>query len=392
MSSVIEKRTDSARKLVHSSLQDNSVKRPTKTTTKAAAASVLPAEVSTLQFISALRGDARHLELQSNSVDLVVTSPPYWRKRDYKVSGQIGQERTPEQYVESILIALRSWRRVLRPTGSVFLNLGDTYRKCSLVEIPSMVMIAARADGWLIRNRIIWAKGNGTPDPVKNRLASRHEFIIHMTPRRRYYYDLFGFAEKFGNGANPGDVWVINPKKTKSEHLAPFPEEIVERILTLACPPEVCVACGTPRHRVTRRTRRLNPERQQARRAMKLAREAGLTREHIAAIQATGISDAGKALHFQNGTSSARVRELATEAKKILGGYFREFTFAQRETVRWTRCKCRRGFMPGLVLDPFMGAGTTLRVAARMGFSAIGVDLSQGTKKEFTSVAETVFV
>jgi DNA modification methylase len=392
LSSVIEKRTNGNRNLTHNSLQDSSVKAATWTKASGTFGAGPPEEVSALRFISALRGDARDLKLQPNSVDLVVTSPPYWRKRDYKVSGQIGQERTPEEYVESILTALREWRHALRTTGSVFLNLGDTYQKCSLVEIPSMVMIAARADGWLIRNRIIWAKGNGTPDPVKNRLASRHEFIIHMTPRRRYYYDLFGFAEKFGNGANPGDVWVINPKKTKSEHLAPYPDEVVERILTLACPLEVCVSCGAPRHRVTRRTSRLNPERQQARRAMKLAREAGLTREHIAAIQATGISDAGKALHFQNGTSSAKVRKLAAEAKKILGGYFREFTFARRETVRWTRCKCRRGFMPGVVLDPFMGTGTTLRVAAQMGYSAIGVDLSRATKREFASVAKTVFV
>lgn len=125
---------------------------------------------------------------------------------------------------------------------------------------------------------------------------------------------------------------------------------------------------------------------------MKIAREAGLTRDHIAAIQATGISDAGKALHFQNGTSSAKVRKLAAEAKKILGGYFREFTFARRETIRWTKCKCRQGFMPGVVLDPFMGTGTTLRVATRMGYSAIGVDLSPETGREFASIAKTIFL
>lgn len=110
---------------------------------------------------------------------------------------------------------------------------------------------------------------------------------------------------------------------------------------------------------------------------MQLADEAGLTDEHIAAIQATGVSDAGKALRTQTGTgrNSARVQQLAAEAKEALGGYFREFTFAQKRTTGWTRCQHRDIAVPGVVLDPFMGTGTTLRVARELNRSAIGVDL-----------------
>jgi hypothetical protein len=110
---------------------------------------------------------------------------------------------------------------------------------------------------------------------------------------------------------------------------------------------------------------------------MELAREHRLTAEHIAAIQATGVSDAGKALLFQNGTgrNSAEVRRLAAEAKAVLGGYFREFTFAKRRTVGWTECECAAPTVPGVLLDPFMGTGTALQAAYALGRSAIGVDL-----------------
>ncbi|MGB7923493.1 MAG: site-specific DNA-methyltransferase [Pyrinomonadaceae bacterium] len=354
----------------------------------------IAANSTDLQFISAFCGDARQLNLGPRSVDLIVTSPPYWRKRDYKISGQIGRERTPGQYVNEILSAVREWRRVLKPTGSVFLNIGDTFSNRSLVDIPGRIVVAAREDGWIIRNKIIWAKDNGVPEPAKDRLASRHEYIIHMTVGQRYYYDLFGYTERFGNGANPGDVWVINPGRNQSDHLAPFPEEIVERILTLACPTEVCVKCGAPRRRKVRRTNKLNPNRPQARRAMEIARERGLTRAHIAAIQATGIGDTGKALHIQTGSgrSSAKVRRLAREAKQILGGYFREFTFPLWKSVGWTRCGCRQGFAPGVALDPCMGTATTLKVAARMGRSAVGVDLSPKSLRGVKSLLTPIFV
>lgn len=320
-------------------------------------------------------GDARRTGLPDNSVDLIVTSPPYWNKRDYGHSDQIGQEPNEEAYVESIMDCLEEWRRVLRPHGSVFLNVGDTYHNKSLLGIPGQIEWRAKKN-WLIRNRIIWAKETGMPDPVKNRLANRHEYVIHLTYKPNYYYDLVGYSEEFGNGANPGDVWTINPERNMGAHLAPYPRELVRRAIFLAAPQQVCATCHVPRRRHVERTAELDPSRPQARRAMELAKEKGLTPEHIRAVQAFGVSDVGKATKFQSGTgrNTLEVQRLAAEAKAALGGYFREFTFAKKRTVGWT--DCGHG-TPGraVVLDPFAGTGTTLKAATEEGRDAIGVDL-----------------
>lgn len=321
-------------------------------------------------------GDARATGLAENSVDLVVTSPPYWKKRDYGHPDQIGLEATPDAFVSSIMDCLTEWKRVLRPTGSIFLNIGDTYLRRSLVGIPGRIETAAVDAGWSIRNRIIWAKTGGMPEPARNRLANRHEYIIHLTYKPTYYYDLAAYRQYMETNANPGDVWMIEPERSMSAHLAPFPKEIVRRAITLACPEQVCLTCGRPRRRVEERTAILDETRPQARRAMELAREHDLTPEHIKAIQATGVSDVGKATKFQNGTgrNAAEVQRLAAEAKAALGGYFREFTFAKRETVGWTDCGHGTPGR-GVVLDPFVGTGTTAGVAVDMGRDAIGVDL-----------------
>jgi len=317
------------------------------------------------------------IPIPDESVDLIVTSPPYWNKRDYGFEGQIGQEKTPEGYIERMSDCLREWRRVLKKTGSLFLNVGDSYYGKTLLNVPGMLEEAAKDAGWLCRNRIIWAKPTGMPEPAKDRLACRYEYIIHLTKSKIYFYDTQAYREYLGTDATPSDVWTFPPDRSMSSHLAPFPKELVRRAVILGCPEAVCGECQKPIVRTLTRSTQLDESRPQAKRAMEIAREAGLSKDHIRAIQAFGISDAGKATRFQNGTgrSAQSVVDLAAEAKKSLGGYFREFTFAPWETAGWESTCGHHGLKRAVVLDPFVGTGTTLRVARELGRDSVGVDL-----------------
>jgi hypothetical protein len=140
----------------------------------------------------------------------------------------------------------------------------------------------------------------------------------------------------------------------------------------------VCNTCGKPYRRQVGPSEQLNPDRQQARQAMRRFAEAGLTKDHLAAIRAVGISDTGmgKKLQQGSGRNSPRVQQLADQAKAALGGYFREFTFAPKEHLGWEKCDCKPSSRPGCVLDPFAGSNTSLFAAKELGFSAIGVDLT----------------
>lgn len=324
---------------------------------------------------------ANAISLELDSVDLIVTSPPYWKKRDYGTEDQLGQESSPDKYINNLIDALDHWRTFLRPTGSIFLNIGDTYDNKSLVGIPGRFTKAAQEAGWTIRNEITWAKDNGIPSSAKDRLVPRHESIYHLVQDRdNYYYDLHGYSTLYGNGSNPGDVWRITHDQNTGGHLAPFPRDLVRRTLILACPTSVCTACGEPRRRIRERgLTELNPDRPQARRAMEIFDENDdLTEDHIRAIQSVGISDVGKAKEFQVGAgeNDDEVQELAEEAKDILGGYFREFTFPQWTTAGWTECDCDDpAYDRGRVFDPFSGSGTTIQVALSLGYHGFGTDL-----------------
>lgn len=329
------------------------------------------------------QGDARRIcdikEIGSNSVDLVVTSPPYWQRRDYGHDDQLGQESTPEAYAKALIDTVDGWKEVLRSHASVFLNVGDTYRDGFLVGVPALVQVEARRRGWETANWVVWAKDYGMPEPHPSRLARRHETVLQLVRSKDYYFDLHALKDHLGQTSNPGNVWRLHHARNKNGHTAPFPPDLARYAILVAGPTYVCQRCKKPYERqLTHTATNLDESRPQARRALEIYRDSELTKEHLAAIRAVGISDAGKGKRLQNGAgqNAERVQELAREAKEVLGGYFREFTFAAKQHDGWMPgCTCDAPTEAGTVLDPFMGSGTTLRVAQELRRNALGVDL-----------------
>ena len=148
-----------------------------------------------------LQGDVldRLRELPESSVQCVVTSPPYWRQRNYGMSGQMGLEQTPEIYTDRMVEVFREARRILREDGTLWLNLGDKwasggngdggYKDKDLVGVPWMVAFALRADGWYLRQCNIWAKPNCMPESVRDRSTASHEYVFQLSKSNDYFYD-----------------------------------------------------------------------------------------------------------------------------------------------------------------------------------------------------------
>jgi len=175
-------------------------------------------------LIDILCGDVREVlaTLPDQSVQCCVTSPPYWGLRDYGMPGQIGLEKSPQEYVDTIVGVFRAVHRVLKDDGTLWLNLGDSYaanrsyqvpstkggakhspaqgalgasvvpdglKPKDLVGIPWRVAFALQADGWYLRSDIVWCKPNAMPESVQDRPTRAHEYIFLLTKSERYYYD-----------------------------------------------------------------------------------------------------------------------------------------------------------------------------------------------------------
>lgn len=147
-----------------------------------------------------LVGDCRDLarSLPANHFHSIVTSPPYYNQRDYHHRDQVGRESSPSLYIQSLVEIFREVRRTLRPDGTFWLNLGDSYargplpggiKKKDLIGIPWMLAFALRADGWHFRSDIIWTKPNGTPESVRDRPSRCHEYVFLLTKTAQYFYD-----------------------------------------------------------------------------------------------------------------------------------------------------------------------------------------------------------
>ena len=225
------------------------------------------------------QADARNAwrYIQENSVDAIVTSPPYFGLRDYGMDGQLGQEDTALEFVEVLADLLTSYgERVMKPAGSLWLNLGDTYTDRALALMPERTTLALSERGWKLRNRVVWHKTKAMPSPARDRLTARWEPMLHFVRSDDYFYDLDAIrephaasslarvekplrhrhkagqghavqpvdmdrmGERFAHpkGANPGDVWSICPGGglPGSEHIATFPAELVRRPILATVP------------------------------------------------------------------------------------------------------------------------------------------------------------
>lgn len=313
---------------------------------------------TTLPINRILLGDAltRLKELPSDSVDCVVTSPPYFALRNYQIAGQLGVEASVQEWAANLLPVLEQLARVMKPTGTLWLNLGDSYSRRDhhgappkgLVLAPERLLLAASDQGWRVRNKVVWAKPNPMPASVGDRLTCAWEPIYLLTRQAHYFFDLDAIREphrsvrsKSGKrplrsepaawagplagtqnglevlraqglvghplGKNPTDVWAVATQAGYGGHHAAFPEALVRRPILAGTPERVCPGCGL-----------------------------AWQRQHVA----------------------RSVGHLAVLGELRPG------------------CGCDRGYRAGVVLDPFLGSGTVAVVAEALGRDWVGIDLN----------------
>jgi DNA modification methylase len=231
---------------------------------------------------SIIHGDAGTIlkELPSFSINCILTSPPYFSQRDYNALGQVGSERTPEEYVQNLRTIFSECHRILTEDGTLWLNLGDKYYDGHLLGMPWRVALALKDDGWILRSDIIWHKPNAMPSSIKNRPTTDHEYVFLFVKNKNYYYDIDAIREphvtftpksrmrggrshfgkingtpeqgkNVGNpnlhngrwdqafhpkGRNRRTVWEIPLSKFRDAHFAVFPEKLVEICVLAGCP------------------------------------------------------------------------------------------------------------------------------------------------------------
>jgi DNA modification methylase len=251
------------------------------------------------QRITILQGNCidKIKDLQDNSIDCVVSSPPYFGLRDYGVDGQFGLEKTYQDYIENTVKVFETFKPKLKDTATIWWNVGDCYSSGSrtstinqslrgntdygvtrtpvqknikekdLLMIPNRVAIALQEAGWYIRSEIIWHKPNPMPESVKDRPTNAHEKIWMITKSKKYYYDADAIKEpcktfdtnvrdrdttKLNNTPgrakmkglkknnytmkNKRNVWTISPKPFKGAHFATFPKDLIEPCIKAGCP------------------------------------------------------------------------------------------------------------------------------------------------------------
>jgi DNA modification methylase len=213
--------------------------------------------------------------LPEGCINTCITSPPYFGLRDYGGGDdEIGKEPTVEEFVEKMVEVFRGVRRILRDDGTLWLNLGDSYMSATcvpppqtvangnnrgmptdfipanrqkqnglkqkdLIGIPWRVALALQADGWYLRQDIIWHKPNPMPESVEDRCTKAHEYIFLLSKKPKYYFDFESIKESTVSSTekkNKRSVWTVTTKPFRGAHFATFPKELIEPCVLAGCP------------------------------------------------------------------------------------------------------------------------------------------------------------
>lgn len=292
-------------------------------------------------------------DLKNNSIKCVITSPPYYKARNYGNADQIGLEETPEKYVESLVNVFEGLKTKITSDGNLFVNLGDKYDKNkSLMLIPSLFAIKMIENGWILRNKIIWYKPNHQPSPVKDRLTNTYEEIFHFTKQRKYYYDLdsiripIEYNEKEGEKAHKRFKERIEQSDLSEEQKSLAMEELIR----------------------LHKENRINKD---ARLKLKGSHKTLFGGDSNLSGRAKELETKGFYFHCNNPKGKNLGDLLSVNIKSHKG--IHEAIFPEELVVPLIKVGSGEG---DIVLDPFAGTGTTCRVADDLGRVGLGVELN----------------
>lgn len=201
-----------------------------------------------------VQGDALTVmrSIEDESIDCIVTTPPYWNLRKYNTESI--KARTLQQFTEQLLTVMAEAHRVLKPQGSLWLNLADFYENRAMQALPWRVAISMMdLQGWIMRNDVVWNKPMGTFDSAVDHLRNVHEFLFHFVKSPDYYCDEDAWRRDYGIVSHsveimPADVWDIAPEKSEIERYRVAPERLCRLPIAVTCPRHGIVLdpfCGT---------------------------------------------------------------------------------------------------------------------------------------------------
>jgi len=355
-------------------------------------------EIKEGNCIDVLRG------IEDNSIDCVVTSPPYWGLRDYGIEGQLGLEDNPYDYINNMVVVFDEVKRVLKPTGTCWLNLGDSYSKANykyagwsikekdLVGIPWRVAIALQSSGWWLRSDIIWNKPNQIPESVIDRPTRCHEYIFLLTKDRRYWYDAEAIREpptektliKIALAEKSAKENTTDKQLVKDNYKRSKEAKIVNDRYSNARDHLVCKPPESGRNKRTVWTIMTQPFAGAhfavfPEKLVEPCIRAGCPKEICSKCGAPFVRVVYRGNSEHHCRPGCGCREKNNKEQDWSDGYRGYGKFQNTAIATDTfapSCECGADAYNGIVLDPFCGSGTTGVVAIREGRRFIGIELN----------------